>query len=370
MSSAGLPGVASAPADLPLDGALRGAVRGRVLRPASVVLGAVLVACVALRVAEVQLPPAVQLVPFALSLVVFGLPHGALDHLVPVRMRATARAPLSVFVVVVAYLVLGSATAVLWWAAPLVGFAGFIALTWFHWGQGDLWVRQSVETRPASVPLAVGTVVVRGGIPMLVPFVTQPAVYRQVLLDTAGVVRHVPPGDVAAVFQPTVRVAVGVVFAATVLLTVLAEACSARAHPAQRRAFGRDLGATLFLVAFFAVVPAVLAVGLYFCLWHALRHIVRLELLDPASASDLRAGRPVRPFLRFARDAWPVTAIATAMLVALALLRRGEGSPLGVYLALIAALTVPHVAVVAWMDRRQGVWGVRRHRREARRVEG
>ncbi|WP_368086407.1 hypothetical protein [Curtobacterium sp. MMLR14_006] len=65
-------------------------------------------------------------------------------------------------------------------------------------------------------------------------------------------------------------------------------------------------------------------------------------------------GRLAAPFLRFMRQAWPITAIAVAMLVVLAVvLRRAD---LGVYLALIAALRTPHAVVVTWMDRVQHTW--------------
>jgi Brp/Blh family beta-carotene 15,15'-monooxygenase len=119
----------------------------------------------------------------------------------------------------------------------------------------------------------------------------------------------------------------------------------------------RQVSEDLVLVAFFTVVPPVLAVGLYFTLWHAVRHILRLELTDPASARQLHRGRLLAPFLRFARQAWPITAIAVAMLVVLSVVvRRAD---LGVYLVLIAALTTPHTVVVTWMDHVQRTWSRR-----------
>ncbi len=117
---------------------------------------------------------------------------------------------------------------------------------------------------------------------------------------------------------------------------------------------------TFALFAFFAVVPPVLAVGLYFALWHAPRHVARLVLLDPAGASHLGAGRPVRALARFGREAAPLTVLALALLVALLLavprMSGDPGSLLGLYLVLISALTLPHAVIVTLMDSRQGVW--------------
>ncbi len=52
----------------------------------------------------------------------------------------------------------------------------------------------------------------------------------------------------------------------------------------------RQVSEDLVLVAFFAVVPPVLAVGLYFTLWHAVRHILRLELTERPVPGSCTAG--------------------------------------------------------------------------------
>ena len=103
----------------------------------------------------------------------------------------------------------------------------------------------------------------------------------------------------------------------------------------------------------------VLTVGIYFCLWHALRHIVRLELLDPGGAAFLTQGKLIEAGQRFAVQAAPITAIALVVLVvAYVYLPSATGSAegqLGPYLVLISALTVPHIAIVTFMDRRQNI---------------
>jgi hypothetical protein len=63
---------------------------------------------------------------------------------------------------------------------------------------------------------------------------------------------------------------------------------------------------------------------------------------------------------RLARDAVPLTLGAVAILAALvAVVPNRPGTVpefAGVYLVLLAALTLPHVVVVSLLDRRQGVW--------------
>jgi len=326
--------------------ALRARVADGVLAPVTAVLAVVALVCAVLRLTGTPVPMAVQLVPFAVSVLVFGLPHGALDHLVPARLRPGTGTARSVVVVVALYLVVGSATAALWIVAPLLGFAVFVGITWFHWGQGDLFVDRLLGDGAPGRSGSVLTVAVRGALPMLVPFVAQPGAAVQVVVDSAAVVDGGISGAVLTV-PAAVRIAGAVL---VVVLVVLHVVVVGRSGGPRWRQVSEDL----VLVAFFTVVPPVLAVGIYFTLWHAVRHILRLGLTDPTSARALHRGRLLTPFLRFARQAWPITAVAVAMLVVLALVARRVD--LGVYLALIAALTTPHTVVVTWMDHVQRTW--------------
>jgi Brp/Blh family beta-carotene 15,15'-monooxygenase len=127
------------------------------------------------------------------------------------------------------------------------------------------------------------------------------------------------------------------------------------------------------LVAFFALVEPILAVGLYFTCWHALRHVGRLLALDPDARAALADGRVGAALTRFTRDATPLTLASLALLGGLALLvpasPAGLADLVGLYLVLIAALTLPHVAVVADLDRTQAVWTSRTMRLTGRRSE-
>ena len=49
-------------------------------------------------------------------------------------------------------------------------------------------------------------------------------------------------------------------------------------------------------------MPPIFAVGIYFCLWHAPRHVARLMLLDEDSSKKLGRGRLLPAVASFARD--------------------------------------------------------------------
>jgi Brp/Blh family beta-carotene 15,15'-monooxygenase len=319
-------------------------LRRRLFTPTTAGFGALAAVFAVLDLAGATVPFAVQVVPFAASVLLFGLPHGALDHLVPARLDPRISRRRSVATVVVLYALVGGATSAIWLTAPAIGFALFIAITWFHWGQGDLWIDRALHEQPASRADAVLTLLVRGALPMLVPLIAHPADYAAVLASMVGVVDPGAATGLGALASLPVRAA-----AAAALLLVVAAHLLLRRH--RGAPVGRAAAEIAVLAAFFVAVPSVLAVGLYFTFWHAVRHIVRLELLDPAGRAALAAGALRRGFLRFARDAWPVTLCAVALLVGVALAFRSAG--LGTYLLLIAALTTPHTVVVTWMDRRQ-----------------
>lgn len=301
----------------------------------------------------------VQYAPFALSLIFFGLPHGAVDHLVPGRLSGGGSTINSIAAVVALYLVLAVLYLLLWSNSPGVAFVFFIALTWFHWGQGDLYfievLRRNIDARPRL--LKALTVFVRGGMPMLVPLLAFPEVYRGVAGNIVGLFR----GDadwISWVFDPVFRGACGV---GLFLVVIASLYWSYRVSQGRERfAWHIEVAEVLILAAYFAIVPPILALGLYFCLWHSPRHIARLMLLDPTSAPALEKGKISVALAAFVRDAAPLTIAALALLVGLYFLVPGRvdgaGGLLAVYLVLISTLTLPHVVIVCFMDRRQGIW--------------
>lgn len=301
----------------------------------------------------------VRYAPFALSLVFFGLPHGAVDHLVPGRLSGGDASAGSVLVVIALYLALAGLYLGLWFAAPGAAFVLFIALTWFHWGQGDLYFLSALvrDVDPGPLSLKASTVFVRGGIPMLVPLLAFPEVYRGVARRLVGLFG----GDASSLtwaFASGFRLAVGVGFFLVILLVLYR---SYRFHGRRNRSAWRlEAAETLLLAAYFAVVPPVLALGLYFCLWHSPRHVARLMLLNRVSAAALEKGRVGAAVGVFARDAAPMTGAALALLVGLYFLVPGPvvgaSGLLAVYLVLISTLILPHVVVVCLMDSRQGLW--------------
>ncbi len=330
-----------------------------VVRPSWLAVGAATLAVAAGSALDASLPAAVVYAPFALSVVVLGLPHGAVDHLVPGRLGSgvTVRSMLWVGVV---YAVLMALYAGAWFLVPTASFVFFIALTWFHWGQGDVYALLAFDDAghlPTTAERGLA-LVVRGGLPMLAPLAAFPDQYRAVALGVVSLF-GADAAALAPVFSPTGRLAAGGGLLALSVLAVVLGGLRVRAG-APQEPWLVDAGEVALLWAFFAVVSPILAVGLYFCLWHALRHVARLLLSTDVAARALAAGDVWAALGRFARDAAPLTAASLAVFVLLAIAVPNtpgdRAGYLGLYLVGIAVLTLPHVAVVTWMDLRQGVW--------------
>jgi Brp/Blh family beta-carotene 15,15'-monooxygenase len=290
--------------------------------------------------------------PLFASVLVFGLPHGALDHLAMPRLRGEPAGPRWLARVGAIYFVLGGAYAVVWFLAPAVAVVGFILLTWAHWGQGDLHPLRAVLGAD-HLDDRLGrwlTVGLRGGIPMLVPLLSFPERYRAVIGRLLALF-DIAPSRIAWAFSAQTRLGIAIAIGG---LTVLALGRGVRRSSRDRRAWAIDAGEVALLWWCFWVVPPLVAVGIYFALWHSVRHVGRLMAIDGRSAglSASLAG--------FARDAAPLSIASIVFLggLALAVPRTPTTLPelVALYLVALAVLTLPHVAVVAWMDREQGIW--------------
>jgi Brp/Blh family beta-carotene 15,15'-monooxygenase len=289
----------------------------------------------------------VQWVPLLVGFVVFVLPHGAVDHHIPRRLGLRTGPAF-----VAGYLVAVAGGLALWAIAPLATLAAFLLVAAVHWGSADGWYARAVHRRPAFAG-RVDTglfVAARGALPVALPVLAHPADLARGADAILGAVGAGP----APVLPGSVRAAG---LAAVILLVAAAGVTGLRAgrgRPWWARLV--DVGELALLAAFFTVTPAILAVGTYLLAWHAPRHIARLIATDPVQA----ALPPGRALVAWTREATPLTLASLAGLALLAGTAWGVSASTeaiaGAGLALIAALTFPHAAVVGWMDHRQAVF--------------
>ncbi len=297
-----------------------------------------------------------QLVPLLLSAVIFGLPHGAVDHLAPFRISGRKVKPVLLAGFMLLYLVPVTLYLGIWAVIPTIGFVLFILMTWYHWGSGELHslltlIPSQVGATRVSNGLAV---LARGSLPMVVPLLAFPDVVAQAAVAIIGSFG----GDVAGLgwaFTNAFRFRALLVVVSLNSLWLVTNLMESGATSQ----WLQNAGETVLLFAFFYVVPPFFAIGLYFCLWHAVRHIIRLMLLTPASEVDLTQGKILRPLGRYMLEAAPLTLVSIGLLAVLYMVVPTQPTDLlsgvGLYLALIAALTLPHTLLVIWMDSQQSI---------------
>ncbi len=265
--------------------------------------------------------------------VLVGLPHGAVDHLVPAWTGRASLGPRGMTAVVAGYVL----AAVVAWLA--LAFAGpwallcLMVLSVAHFGLGDVATGAERDGSPPPRGIDRWCAVYARGAPVLV----LPLVFWPQPLDAA--LDAFDP-RVTELLSPSVRLALLALLLSCGVLTII------RDHTAGRRLPVVEL---LALWLLFTVTPPLAAFGIYFGCWHSLRHVARLLVADPRNTADLLAARWQRPLGRFARSAAIPTLgslVGLAALVAVA-----SSTPLLVpMLSVLMALTVPHVVFVAMLD--------------------
>jgi Brp/Blh family beta-carotene 15,15'-monooxygenase len=295
-----------------------------------------------------------QWVPLLLSLVVFGMAHGAVDHHVPERVLRRGLSRGEVGALIAAYATASVLLMALWWIAPVIALLMFLVVAMLHWGDGDVWFCERVNGRsaPRSAASLAAFVLARGLLPVGLPILAHPDSALPVLDDIVGLFGHGEPLVITTVAQ-----GVGLaVIAAVGLAAVVFSMRDNRGRPA--RVMAVDIGELVLLAGFVIATPPVFAVGVYFLAWHSPRHILRLIMAQPRQRGLVESGRDGAALVAFHREALLFTVIPLLGIaaIAVALAATNAAAIAAISLAAIAALTYPHAVIVAWMDHRQGVW--------------
>lgn len=280
--------------------------------------------------------------PLLLSVFLFGLPHGAIDHLVLLGLAERRMDLTGLILVCSIYLALVLAFLVLWWVGTLLALTLFLLITVYHWGQADLAFETLLEKRLSRLPKISRRwhALFRGSLPIGLPFLAFPLETKAFLVSCASGFGY------SYELSSGLRLAISI----ALLLLAVGEVYYLKNLPSRR---GLTLIEDLGLILFFLIVPPILAIGLYFCLWHGLRHVLRLLRYGKCTTAPIGTLSELKTF--YIR-ALPFTLASLLIVAVVFLLAPGTSSPsqiLGTYLVVISSLTLPHLLVVEWMDRRE-----------------
>jgi Brp/Blh family beta-carotene 15,15'-monooxygenase len=272
-----------------------------------------------------SLPLSWQLSILATAVVIFGLPHGALDLALVQGASRGSRRTLAAAVAV--YLLVSAAILGMWLTVPVAALVGFLAIAVIHFGLGDTedlhGVQRAVE------------VIARGGFAGIAPIFFHPQTTRDLFALLVG------PDSTASLdktltimTQPATYLWAGCLGAATLWRLI-------------RRAQG-SLPATaelLLTCSIFAVFHPLGAFIIYFCFVHSIRHVADLGAARfPDSAAHARSWLLL--------ESLPFT-IATVIVGTTAWFLFGQPNNfdetmMRVIFWGLSALTVPHMIITAW----------------------
>jgi len=253
-----------------------------------------------------------QIVLLAVGVALFGLPHGALDPWIARR----AGLPLGRVEFTLVYLALALAVTALWWWQPVIMLALFLLISAWHFS--DDWQAELPSWPRRGIGLAL----------LSLPAWSHPEIVRSLFGFLAG-----PGGE---------QLAAGITAAGWLAVPVLAGAASWLLVAARPRSAIELLA--LLLLGWLAT-PLVYFV-LYFCLLHSPRHLL---------AECGRTPRVKRPALFKVALVFTVATLALAVPVVIWLIQSGNVEQVLVRTVFIglAALTVPHMALMFWVQRMQ-----------------
>jgi Brp/Blh family beta-carotene 15,15'-monooxygenase len=258
-----------------------------------------------------------------------GIPHGALDHLVTVPSMKKGKMALFIS----GYVALAAAVtvAILQW--PLWGFVGVVLMSAVHFGMGDAsFLRQQAPRGEETFPWWLYAIPA-GAVPVVIPLTGAGSEEALALVNPELIGWH---------FGLDQEMLWASVIAAVIAIAWLVVS--------KQHAAAVDLTALLALVL---VAPPLVAFAAYFGLWHAFRHTARLTLEFPRATLAVKAGQWIRAMWVVTRPGLP--ALVGTMAVAGVITWFTDWQLVDYFfvaLAIVWALTVPHMALTWNLDRK------------------
>jgi Brp/Blh family beta-carotene 15,15'-monooxygenase len=241
---------------------------------------------------------------------------------------------MAAFIFVYVAVAVAAVVALLTW--NVIGFIGVVVMSAVHFGIGDAAFiseidRRSVDPKPFQKYLYAASA---GTLPVVIPLVNEKSNSALEKVNPALLDWHQGLNNDLMLWT--------MVLTAIALLLLV-----------QKRRDGEAIDLVLlYLLA--VTAPPLVAFAVYFGCWHALRHTARLTLTLPSSQAAFAEGNSQRAFIKAVLPGTPAL-IGTFVVAAAIVTFRGDSLDdqfLWVSLVVVWALTVPHMAVTARLDRK------------------
>ena len=269
-------------------------------------------------------------VVIAVVALAIGIPHGALDHLVTLPKAQPKK--MAIFIVVYVAVAIVAVIGIL--KFNTVGFILVLFMSAVHFGIGDGAFINEIDKRSDSsqklnrwfyIPAA-------GFTPVFIPLVNSASTQALASVNPALINWHKG-------------------FDSEILFIVSSFTAVAIVVMGFTKRYREALDLTLLLLLAH-LAPPLIAFALYFGCWHAMRHTARLTLSLPKSIENLTQGMLRKAFSQAVIPGLPAL-IGTFVVAGLLTLSGQDFTDEFFWMALVVvwALTVPHMAVTAKLDR-------------------
>ena len=269
-------------------------------------------------------------VVIAVVALAIGIPHGALDHLVTLPKAQPKK--MALFIVIYVAVAIVAVIGIL--KFNIVGFILVLFMSAVHFGIGDGAFINEIDKRQDSsqklnrwfyIPAA-------GFTPVFIPLVNSASTQALASVNPALINWHKG-------------------FDSEILFIVSSFTVVAIVVMGFSKRFREALDLTLLLLLAH-LAPPLIAFAVYFGCWHAMRHTARLTLSLPKSIENLTQGMLRKAFSQAVIPGLPAL-IGTFVVAGILALSGKDFTDEFFWMALVVvwALTVPHMAVTAKLDR-------------------
>lgn len=270
----------------------------------------------------------------AVSIAWVGIPHGALDHLIAADVYRQGNTLRDHLLFYGWYLLLMFIVAALWIFAPLAGFLLFMAISVYHFGQGDVeaFFPGMDYARMAAASVSRGMLII-GLILSAHPEQSIPIIEAALGGETS--------------FTIWLTVNAGLITAVMIGQFALVQLIFAWMEREDHRSAARFLIDSVLVTFLFLIAPPLLAFAIYFAMWHSIGHIGEIRGYFESQGSPLTVSGF---FLR----ALPFTLVSFAGLAILVWLTSSfslQNQVVSLTFILISVLTLPHMVVANSMLR-------------------
>jgi Brp/Blh family beta-carotene 15,15'-monooxygenase len=269
-------------------------------------------------------------IALALFALAIGIPHGALDHLITLPKNEPKKMVvfISIYVIVAVVAVVGILK------FNTIGFILVLLMSAIHFGIGDAAFINEIDKRTLSktklnrffyIPAA-------GFTPVFIPLVNSASTEALAKVNPSLINWHQG-------FDQEILVAVVAFAVISIMVMIVTKRI-------------REAVDVVLLLALALFTPPLIAFAVYFGCWHAMRHTARLTLSLPRAQLELSQGRLRGAFLNSVVPGLP--ALVGTFVVAGGLALSGKDFTdqfFWMALVVVWALTVPHMAVTAKLDK-------------------